>query len=185
MKYFWYAVIAIIGIILADGIIDKMSFSKESANSKRLQCQMKSTTFERVIRPELMNQLQKSIENNSAKVSIDIEKAKYMESRLFYYVKPEVVLEQIKEKIKTYNKNKINLKDNVTIDVLIYENDKDDPGKKSEKAKVYAGYLVFSCKVDKKLVYKIQIDFMDHEGLDIQNKISCAIDSIMTIKENK
>lgn len=185
MKYFWYGVILLIGAILADGIIDKMSFSKKSDNSKRLECQMKSTTFERVIRPELIETLQKGIENNSAVVNINIDKAKYMPSRLFYHVKPEVVKLQIEEKIKTYNKNKIDLKDNITINVLIYENDKEDPGKKSEKAKLYAGYLVFSCLVNNQLAYKIQIDFMDNEGLDIPSKISCAIDSIMTLKENK
>lgn len=136
-----------------------------------------------------MQSLQEALENDDYTLNIDIEKSKYMASRLFYFVDPNKVKEQIETKIKTYNKNKKDLKEDVTINVLIYENDKEDPGKKTEKAKTYAGYLVFSCKVNNQLAYKIQIDFMDFEGLDIPNKISCAIDSIMTIKnevkENK
>ena len=189
MKYFWYAVIIIIGLVLGQGIIEKMSFSKKSASSKRLQCQTKSTTFERVIRPELIPLLQSALENEDYTLNIDIEKSKYMVSRLFHFVDPNKVQEQIETKIKTYNKDKKDLKEDITINVLIYENDKEDPGKKTEKAKTYAGYLVFSCKVNNQLAYKIQIDFMDIEGLDIPHKISCAIDSIMTItnevKENK
>jgi hypothetical protein len=67
------------------------------------------------------------------------------------------------------------------IDYYIYENDKEDTGKKNKDAKQYAGYLMFEFKYDNKLVYKIQTDYMDINASDIEDRMDCAINSFIAI----
>ena len=65
--------------------------------------------------------------------------------------------------------------------VLIYENDKEDKGKKNNDAKSYAGYLVFEFKYNNTLVYKIQSDYMNLNGNDIEDRMNCAIKSFVSL----
>lgn len=67
------------------------------------------------------------------------------------------------------------------IDYFIYENDKKDPGKKTAKSKLYAGYLVFHFLIADEKVYRLQIDFMDMQGKDIEEKIQCMMKSILSL----
>ena len=69
----------------------------------------------------------------------------------------------------------------VLIDYYIYENDKDDSGKKNKDAKNYAGYLVFEFKYKNILVYKIQTDYMKLDASDIEDRMNCAIKSFTSI----
>jgi hypothetical protein len=54
---------------------------------------------------------------------------------------------------------------------------------KSAKSKLYAGYIEAIFKVHNKVIYLIQIDFMSLKGEDIPQRISCIINSVMTLKE--
>jgi hypothetical protein len=63
----------------------------------------------------------------------------------------------------------------------IYENDKEDKGKKNKDALLYAGYLVFEFKLDNEILYKIQIDYMQTDASDIKSRVNCAIESFLTI----
>ena len=69
----------------------------------------------------------------------------------------------------------------LVIDYFIYENDKDDPGKKTAKSKLYAGYLVFNFLLEGEQVYRLQIDFMDMQGKDIDEKIRCIMKSVLSL----
>jgi len=84
--------------------------------------------------------------------------------------------------LKTYIKSNIANEKKLIIDYYIYENDKEDKGKKGAKSKLYAGYVLFEFKLDNKLVYKIQTDYMDIDGKDIKERMVCAIDSFLSIK---
>ena len=66
--------------------------------------------------------------------------------------------------------------------MLIIYDDPNDPNKKTEKSKLYAGYLVFSFKLKNTLIYKIQIDFIDKKGADISKVLDCAIKSLNSLK---
>jgi hypothetical protein len=103
-----------------------------------------------------------------------------MKSQLFEYVDIKKVDQDVKDAIATYQTAHIGNSEPVTIKYLIYENDKNDPGKKTQKSKLYAGYMKFDVVYKKKRVYAVQIDFMDMEGKDISQRVSCAIKSIMT-----
>lgn len=170
----------LIVFFVSSAIYEQMN--KKSAKSTRLDCHKKSIVFERVNNPKLISQLQELLKSSEVIISTRIEKAKYMQSTLFEYIDEKNVKELLKRYIKAYNKDNININKNITIDLLIYENDKKDPGKKTKKSKLYAGYLVFDFKLDRKNVYKIQIDFMDLQGRDISEKLKCALKSVMSVK---
>ena len=84
--------------------------------------------------------------------------------------------------IKKYITSNIPNNKKLIIDYYIYENDKEDKGKKGLKSKLYAGYLLFEFKLNNKLVYKIQTDYMNIDGKDIEERMDCVIKSFLSIK---
>ena len=56
-----------------------------------------------------------------------------------------------------------------------------DEGKKNKDAFLYAGYLVFEFKLKDELLYKIQIDYTNIDTSDIKSRMSCVIESFLTI----
>lgn len=181
MKKYIYIVFSLLVIgAIGKSIYDQVN--KKSAKSTRIECHKYSTVFERVLKPELVHEFQRYFNEGKVNVTIKIEKAKYMESKLFEYLDDTtlknsfITLSKLQDQTKKYP---------ASIDILIYENDKKDPGKKTAKSKLYAGYLVFSAKLDNKLVYKLQIDFLDEKGNDTQKVIECVIKSIQSIQGEK
>ena len=100
-----------------------------------------------------------------------------MESKLFEFVDADKTSEMILHSFGFEN----NQTSQLELAVLLYENDKLDPGKKSEEAKKYAGYLVFDFSISGVLIYKIQIDFMDMQGKDIEKRVDCAMKSVQSL----
>lgn len=155
----------------------------KSASSKRIPCQQDVVCFERTYR---MSELQKVIDLLHARryrLASRIQKSEYMESRLFEYVNKEQVDGMVAAAIEARvpKSSGVEPDETLVIDYLIYENDKLHPGKKTDKSKVYEGYLAFSFKLEGKTVYKFQIDFMDAKGADIPERVACAIDSLLSL----
>ena len=163
-------------------IYEQMNKEPMSAKSKRIPCQKKTTTFEKIIKPQFVLEAQKLLKDGQYTLESSMKKSVYAKSKLFDYIS----LNQIDQMtIDTINKNIIqeNNNDNrLFIKYYIYENDIKDPGKKTKKSKLYAGYLVYEFILNKKLVYKIQTDFMDFQGKDISNRIDCVFKSFLTIR---
>ncbi|MFT7879436.1 MAG: hypothetical protein ABXS91_03490 [Sulfurimonas sp.] len=154
--------------------------AKSSAKSARLECHKKSTVFERVYDEALMKKAQHALQQGNYELLSRVKKAHYMESKLFEYVDMKAVDRMVNENIAAYRDSEAKSDTPVTIDYFVYENDKGDPGKKTPKSKLYAGYLHFKVMVEGERIYVIQIDFMDLKGKDIPSKVACAIRSIMT-----
>lgn len=179
-KYFYILLGFIIVVSLGKSIYDQVN--KKGAKSTRIECHKYSTVFERVVKPKLLSKFQSYLNEGKVNLFVEIEKAKYMKSKLFEYLdkdqlkKSFISLSKLQDQRKKYP---------ASIDILIYENDKNDPGKKTAKAKLYAGYLVFSAKVNNSLVYKLQIDFLDEKGADTTKVLSCAIKSIQSLQGEK
>ncbi|MEA1914322.1 MAG: hypothetical protein U9N30_03305 [Campylobacterota bacterium] len=182
MKYIWIVIVAAVVGFLGNSVYLEMNKEKGSAKSTRIACQKLSVTFERVSQATKIIDIQNAIKANAMHVNLEVEKAQYMESQMFNYVNPSSVKQTVLNTLKTYQKDDAKSSKEVVLDVLIYENDKGDPGKKTKKSKLYAGYLIFKFKVQKALVYQVQIDFMDLKGADITSKVNCAIESVMTLK---
>lgn len=140
------------------------------------------TTFERVYDKKKLNEIKKLLKSGNVTIDSWVEKAKYSKSRLFEFVKLEDMNNVTKKVLKKYQESSVTKDEKkLKIEYYIYENDVDDPGKKTKRSKLYAGYVVFRFISDNELIYQVQVDFMDKKGLDIPNSIECAIKSFITI----
>ncbi len=149
---------------------------------KRLECQDKTITFEKIfLNTPIKESIQSFLEGNYKISSSKINYSLLMESNL----KNKLTIEELdKRVISTINKHIKMKKENssfVDIDYYLYENDKKDPNKKNEDAKKYAGYLVFEFKYDGKLIYKIQTDYMKIDTSDVEERVDCIINSFISI----
>lgn len=176
-------ILPIIGIaILSFVFYGVFTQATKSIKSKRVECQTKTITFEKINIDAPIKEAINSLKNGNYEIISDIEYSKYMKSNLINILdknQSDVLLKNILEK------NMISKKEDSTektiIDYYIYENDKEDNGKKNNEAKSYAGYLVFEFKYENKLVYKIQTDYMNLDGNDIDERMNCVIDSFISI----
>ena len=167
-------------LVLVISIIGFSAFKQinKSAKASRIDCQKEVVVFERIYKPKQIELLKNLILNQKAKIIFKVEKSKYMKSKLFEYVDINKTEKDIE---KTFGLDQKQDANDSVIDVLLYENDKLDPGKKNDEAKKYAGYLVFDFYVKNELTYKIQIDFMDFQGKDIQKRIDCVRQSVQNL----
>ena len=156
--------------------------TKKSVKSKRLECQSTTTTFEKIFVETPINEAIKTLKNGNYEIVSHIEYSKYMKSNLVDILtknQSDKILEDILEKNMIFKKE--DSKEKTIIDYYIYENDKEDNGKKNNEAKSYAGYLVFEFKYENKLIYKIQTDYMNLNGNDMDERMSCVINSFLSI----
>ena len=156
--------------------------TKKSVKSKRLECQSTTTTFEKIFVETPINEAIKTLKNGNYEIVSHIEYSKYMKSNLVDILtknQSDVLLENILEKNMIFKKE--DSKEKTIIDYYIYENDKEDKGKKNNESKSYAGYLVFEFKYENKLIYKIQTDYMNLNGNDMDERMSCVINSFLSI----
>ena len=158
----------------------------KSSKIKRLECQTNTTTFEKIFFEEPIKDAIKSLKSNNYEINSYIEYSKYMKSHLINNLSKEQSDEKLEKIIEKYLDKNLNLNINkndkkVLINYYVYENDKEDKGKKNKEAKLYAGYLMFEFKYENKLVYKIQTDYMNLEATDLEERMDCVINSFTSI----
>ncbi len=181
-RYIVIFVILFAVFVVINSLYDQIQRDNKSAKSTRILCQQEVTVFERIYDDKKINFLQKNLSVGNYTLSSSVQKAVYSKSKLFDYVNLIDMDKITIETLESYVKNR-ELSDNkLKISYYIYENDIKNPGKKTEKSKLYAGYVVFQFSDDKnELIYQVQIDFMDKKGLDVPQSIKCAIKSFITI----
>jgi len=180
-KFFILILIFIVGFF-SYGLLTKKS-NDPIKKEKRLTCQTKTTTFEKISNKQLAQEAIELLESSNYIIKSRIEKSVYMESQIDKHICEEKANEYLNKSISKYIKDK-KLKDKkLLIDYYILENDKEDKGKKGTKCKLYAGYLVFEFKLDNKLIYKIQTDYMNMDTSDIPERMDCVIKSFITLKK--
>jgi len=168
-------------IVVGRGIYQQVN--KKGANISRIPCQKEMVAFERLYDPELHEHAKAALLSGNYELTSYIKKAKYMKSRLFDYVNLNDVDKMVAEVIDTRKQIAVVSDRKLHITYYIYENDKKDPGKKTPKSKLYAGYLHFTFELDGKKIYINQMDFMDLQGKDIHKRVDCAIESFITAGE--
>jgi len=179
-------VFAITILVIQTADIPSLSGVPESGKAKRIPCQTHATSFERGFGDADIKVAQELLESGNINLTSRVEKAVYAKSKLFEYVKLEdtdkIVLDELNSYVKTKKASDIKL----NLSYYIYENDVKDPGKKTKKSKLYAGYVVFQVKNENnKTIYKVQIDFMDRQGADIAQSIKCCLKSFATFNKQK
>ncbi len=156
--------------------------NKLDPQKKRLACQEITTTFEKIDFEHPIWETNNLIETNNFTIKSKIEYSKFMKSHLINILNEKQANDMLNQTLSKYIKSDINSDKKLLIDYYIYENDKDDLGKKGPKSKLYAGYLMFEFKLDGNVVYKIQTDYMNIDGKDIQERMDCVIKSFISIK---
>ena len=181
-KYISIVAILLIILVIGYGLYEDIQKQNLSAKSMRISCQKKVTVFERIYDDTNIKLMQAKLENANYLLSSSIQKAVYSKSKLFDYVNLPAIDKSTIEILNKYTISKDSSDKKLKILYHIYENDIKDPGKKTEKSKLYAGYVVFRfCDYKDKPIYQVQIDFMDKQGADLIQSIKCAIKSFMTI----
>ncbi|GGD45764.1 hypothetical protein GCM10012288_20120 [Malaciobacter pacificus] len=157
--------------------------STKSLKIKRLACQAKTTTFERVFAQGPVKEGIDALLNKNYIIKSNIEYSKYMKSNIKQSVYIEDLDRLLTSVIDRYAKptDSTDTK-KVLIEYYLYENDKEDKGKNNDKAKEYAGYLMFDFKYDNKLIYKIQTDYSFVDTRDVEERMECAINSFISLK---
>ena len=155
----------------------------QSKKEKRVHCQQKTITFEKISNKSLISTSINLLRTSNYEITSHIELSQYMKSKILKYISIEHANKLLIKTIDKYTSKKKHSEKKLLIEYYIYENDKEDKGKKSKKAKLYAGYLVFKFKLNKKLIYQIQTDFMEMDTSDIENRMDCVIKSFMTLEE--
>ncbi len=180
-KYFIAFIVLFLVLAVGQGIYTQLSKQSVPGKSKRTPCLAKVTSFERSYGDEDIEKLRKMILSGDFKVTSSIDKAVYMQSTLFDTVDMKELDRVMVKKLKSYSNGKINPDSRNTVQYTVYENDKEDPKKRSDSCKFFRGYVVVKfINGENKTVYQNQIDFMDPKGKDIPDTIRCGVSSFMT-----
>lgn len=170
-----------LALLIAEGIYTQLNKQSVPGKAKRTPCLAKVTSFERSYGDDDIKSLRKKIIEGDFKIRSSIDKAVFMRSTLFDHIDMKKLDSHLIQTIKEYSNSKMAVNSNNIIEYRVYENDKKDPKKKSDSCKFFRGYVVMKfIDENNKTVYQNQIDFMDHEGKDIPQTITCAVSSFMT-----
>ena len=180
-NYIGYVIGFVLVFIIGSSIYEHNKKNDVYKKSERLDCHKTMTSFERIYDKSKIKDAQTMLLSGNYLLSSSVQKAVYSESKLFDFIKLENMDKVTLKTIKSYVKKLNPSEDKLKISYYIYENDIKDPGKKTEKSKLYAGYVVFrfSSQSDE-LIYQSQIDFMSKQGADLPKSIECAIKSFIT-----
>jgi hypothetical protein len=175
-------IVLIIVFILINAIYKDAVKSNPYDKSSRIECQRKITTFERTYIDKDIKSAQSKLANGNFAFTSSVQKSVYAKSKLFDYVKLSDIDKVVNDELESYTQHKSEKSEKLNITYYIYENDVNDPGKKTEKSKLYAGYIVFKFLNPKnELIYQVQVDFMDKQGDDLPQSVKCAIESFVTL----
>ena len=150
-------------------------------NPKRVACQEKTTTFEKIYSNTPIKEAIERLKTDNYLIESRIEYSQYMPSYLISVLNIQDANTLLETLLKSHYSHNKELNNKLIIDYYIYENDKEDKGKKNANAKEYAGYVVFEFKLDQQLLYKIQSDYMDKNAKDLEERFKCVIDSFLSL----
>ncbi|MEA3354103.1 MAG: hypothetical protein U9Q33_09840 [Campylobacterota bacterium] len=171
-----------LAFIIINGIVTEINKEKVPGKAKRIPCMSKTTSFERGYGDKDIANAQEQLRNGNFTLSSDIDKAAFMDSTLFEYIDMKELDRLTNETLNSYVKNKrIDNTNQIQIKYIVYENDKEDPKKKSDSCKLFRGYVVLKVKnINNKIVYQSQIDISDPKGKDIAQTVNCAVKAFIT-----
>lgn len=181
MKNSFVIIIILLLSFLFYGVFTQINKSS-SKNLKRVPCQNKTITFEKINTESHILKAIKLIENGSFNITGYIDYSKFMKSNLENKISNTDIKNRIVKVLNTYKKLNAKLDEKVDIKFYIYENDREDKRKKGDSCKVYSGYIVLEFILDSTQVYKIQTDYMNDDTSDLDERINCAIKSLILLK---
>jgi len=122
-----------------------------------------------------LNKLITIIENGEFNIETSIIHAKFMDTKVERFVDKDKLLHL---NIGVFGKGS-SIESGNKIKCELFENDREDPGKKSQSCKLFAGYLLYTFYVDGEQVYKIQMDVAKNDFSDIKDRMECIKESLL------
>lgn len=175
-----FFVLVIFGLI-GNSVYIQMTKDKVPGKAKRLDCHKTTTAFERGYGIEDIQDAKELLLSGNYKIVSGIDQATYMKSSLFDFIDMEKLDKTLAFFLLQKVQKERKVSELLNIEYKVYENDKEDPKKKSDNCKLFRGYVVMKFKnQNNKVVYQVQIDFMDQEGKDIPKTLECAVESFLT-----
>jgi len=172
--------IAVVGVI-SYNVLNQMNKQKVPGKLDRLPCHKNITSFERGYDNERIKSAKELLLSGNYKLVSDVDKAQYMTSTLFEFIDLKDTDEYFYKLIDTKTQKQRVYQNGITLMYTIFENDIEDTKKKSDNCKLFRGYIVLKIKDAKnKVLYQVQIDFMDHKGKDIFKTLDCSLESFLT-----
>ncbi len=174
-------IVVFVSYFLGNSIYTEITRDKTPGKAKRIPCQAKVTTFEKCFLNDDIKIAQSLLESGNIHLSSSVKRSVYSKSKLFDIIKLDDLDKLVYSELNSYIKRKKETKDKLNLSYYVYENDPKDPGKKTEKSKLYGGYILLQVKNKKdRTIYKVQIDFMDKQGKDLKQSLKCCIKSFAT-----
>lgn len=174
-------IVVFLVLIISYEVYEQLNKKEVPGKTTRLPCMAKVISFERAYDKKGIDDLKNSIKNGDIKIRSSIDKATFMDSTLFETVDIRLLEIKTDEIIRSYASKDLDKNSKNSLEFIIFENDKNDPKKKSDSCKLFRGYVVMKFKnQNNKVVYQNQIDFMDNDGKDIPQALQCAIKAFMS-----
>jgi len=180
-----YTLPIIIIILIIGGLYTALSNINSTSNlhkNKRLACQNETITFEKINKQHPIKSGIELLESGNYTINTTIDYSKYMKSKLINILSEQQATERLNSIIKKNVVSNLSKDKKLQIKFYIYENDKEDKRKKGDKCKLYAGYVMLEFRLDNRLLYKIQTDYMQNDISDMSERIQCAITSFTSLK---
>ncbi len=177
---FLYSILLLLFLFFSYAIYEQLN--KPSQKAKRVPCQYQTTTFEKIENKQYIKKAQELFYTTNYKLKSSIEYSIYMKSNLKDSFTLEMFAKEVNKILLKYTKEANQNIQKLIIKAHLYENDKEDKGKKNKKAKLYAGYFILEFIYENKSLYKIQIDYINTDLSDLEKRITCAINSFLLIK---
>ncbi|MGB5920089.1 hypothetical protein [Arcobacter sp.] len=146
---------------------------KEARTNSNLQCQKETFTFDSITRPELLKDANYYLKNGLYVLSGGFTKPRFGK----FYLKDKISIDEADDFFKTsisfpQRENPVKY---LKIKYEIIENDKNDPRKKDEKSKSFAGTILSSFRINGKEVFMMETNFLHYDKNEIKNRIECTI----------
>lgn len=182
-KFFSFFLVVLFSSIIAIYIYTQTSNPKTQGAMDRLPCHKDIICFEKGYDEDGIEKAKQLILDGNYRILSSIDKAQYMESTLFSFVSIEDMDRFFYNYIQQQTTKPLQYNNGAIIKYTIFENDIEDPKKKSDSCKFFRGYVVFKVlSPNNKLLYQNQIDFMDEKGKDLPQTLQCAFESFTTFQ---
>jgi len=163
-------VLAVIGLV---GYSAYKEATKSGAKAKRLPCHERVTVFERVHDVQSLADFQSNRAPLSA--SIELIPSTHQAPELFDIIPQS----QIESLVLEHLNVELGVQNPFHVKIIVMENDKLDPNKKNDDAKSFLGYVRASYYKKNTLIYQIQIDFLEPNG--IGQALKCIDESLLSV----
>ncbi|WP_419768374.1 hypothetical protein [Arcobacter sp.] len=146
---------------------------KEVRVNSNLECQKQTFTFDSITRPELLKDASYFFKNGLYVLSGGFTKPRFGK----FYLKDKISVDEADSFFRSsiafaQRENPVKY---LKIKYEIIENDKNDPRKKDEKSKSFAGTILSSFRINGKEVFMMETNFLHYDKNEIKNRIECTI----------